>query len=138
MTIHYSHATVRSQDVDKSAAFYREVLGFEVSPLEGFDFAIAEVSTGGTMFLHIIQTGPGLDGFLGRQGQHASGRASLTSNLEHLGLNSDDAAEADALRARLDGAGHRYLERTLDQLGVRQFLFDDLDGVEIELGFPIG
>lgn len=136
MTISYSHATVRCSDVAASAAFYRDVLGFDVAPLEGFEFAIEEVSTAGQMFLHLIQMGPGLDELLGRTGEHSSGRAALTSNLEHLGLNSDDAAEADALRARLDAAGHPYAERVLAQLGVRQFLFDDPNGIELEIGFP--
>ncbi len=66
MPIHYSHATVRCADVQASAAFYRDILGFEVSPLAGFDFAIEEVRSAGNMFLHLIQVGgDGLNGLLG-------------------------------------------------------------------------
>lgn len=137
MTIRYSHATVRCADVEASAAFYRDLLGFEVSSLGGFAFEIQEVSAAGQMFLHLVQVSPGLDELLGRRGGHVEGRASLTSNLEHLGLNSDDAADADHLRARLQAAGHPFTERTLDQLGVRQFLLDDPNGIELELGFPV-
>lgn len=137
MTVHYSHATVRCADVPTAAAFYRDILGFDVAPLEGFAFAIEEVSTGGHMFLHLIQVGPGLDELLGRDGSNVTGRAALNSNLEHLGLNSDTAAEADQLRQRLDQAGHPYTERVLEQLGVRQFLFDDPSGIELEIGFPV-
>lgn len=137
MTIHYSHATVRCADVAASAAFYRDVLGLDVLPLPGFDFEIEEVHAGGKMFLHLIQVGAGLDGFLGRTGEAVAGRAALTSNLEHLGFNSDSAEEADDLRARLQEAGVQFVERTLDQLGVRQFLFDDPSGIELEFGFPM-
>ncbi|WP_026927800.1 VOC family protein [Granulicoccus phenolivorans] len=137
MPIHYSHATVRCADVQASAAFYRDILGFEVSPLAGFDFAIEEVRSAGNMFLHLIQVGDGLNGLLGRDGAAIPGRAALASNLEHLGLNSDTAAEAEQLRERLDRAGHPYTERVLEQLGVRQFLFDDPSGIELEIGFPV-
>lgn len=137
MAIGYSHATVRCGDVTASAAFYRDVLGFEVNPLDGFEFEIQEVSSAGHMFLHLVQVGEGLDRLLGRNGWHVRGRAALLSNLEHLSLAGDDPAEAQALAGRLQMAGLPFVDRTLEQLGVRQFLLDDPNGIELELSFPL-
>lgn len=137
MAIGYSHATVRCGDMVASAAFYRDVLGFEVSPLEGFEFEIQQVGSGGRMFLHLVQVGEGLDRLLGRNGWHVKGRAALLSNLEHLGLSSDDPTEAQTLKRRLQTAGLPFVDRTLDQLGVRQFLLDDPNGIELEISFPL-
>ena len=138
MTIRYSHAVVRCGDLTASGAFYRDVLGFEVSPLGGYGFEVLEVSTGGHMFLHLVQVGEELDRVLGRNGWHVRGRAALLSNIEHLALRSDDPAEADALRQRLRAAGRPFLDRPVEWLGVRQFLLDDPNGVELEIGFPLG
>lgn len=137
MTIRYSHATVRCGDITASATFYRDVLGFEVSPAEVLGVDVLDVSTGGAVFLQLVQVGEALDRALGRNGWHVRGRAALLSNIEHLGLRSDDPAEADALRARLQAAGRPFLDRPVEALGIRQFLLDDPNGIELELGFPL-
>ena len=100
MTIRYSHATVRcvtSRPRPPSTA----ISSASRSPAGGLRLRDPRGQYRRTYVLHLVQVGPGLDELLGRCGGHAEGRAALTSNLEHLGLNSDDAAEADPLRARL-------------------------------------
>lgn len=54
--------------------------------------------------------------------------------MEHVAFNGTGLAE---FRARLDKAGVTYVERTLADYGVHQLMFDDPDGVEIEVNFPL-
>ena len=137
MTIHYSHVVVRCGDLAASAAFYRDLLGFEVSPVQRDDVEVLQVIAGGQGFLYLVQVGESLDRLLGRNGWHVRGRAALLSNIEHLSLRSDDPAEADALRERLRAGGPPFIDRPVPLLGVRQFLLDDPNGVELEITFPL-
>jgi hypothetical protein len=54
--------------------------------------------------------------------------------MEHVAFNGTGLRE---FKGKLDSAGVRYLQRSLDDYGVAQFLFEDPDGVEIEVNFPL-
>lgn len=137
MSLRFSHGTVRCGDLDASAAFYRDVLGLRVRPVEDGPVRGYEVAAGGEAFLHLVEVGEALDRVLGRNGWHVRGRAALLSNLEHLAWAGDDPAQAPLLRERLRVAGILFRERTLTGPGLCQFLVDDPNGIELQISFPL-
>jgi len=133
--ITFDHYTIRAKDVDVSAKFYAEVLGLRIQKFEDFDFPFVMLFAGDQGIVHLLGTGAALDGFLGRNAPaHLSGVERRTGNLEHVAFNATDRA---GFIQRLDRAKVKYQARTLADYGVHQLLFDDPDGVEIEVNFPI-
>lgn len=131
----FDHYTVRSRDIDASARFYADVMGLRVEALDGFAFAMRLLFLGDHAIAHLLGTGAALDAFLGRSApSHAEGPARQTGNLEHMAFNGTDRVD---FIARLNKADVRFTERTLADYGVHQLMFDDPDGVEIEVNFPL-
>jgi catechol 2,3-dioxygenase-like lactoylglutathione lyase family enzyme len=131
----FDHYTLRSADVDRSAAFYQRVMGFRVEPLAGFAFPMRLLFLGDQAIVHLLGAGPALDAFLARTApSHADGPQRRTGNLEHVAFNGTGLRQ---FKDTLDAVGVRYVQRSLDDHGVAQFLFDDPDGVEIEVNFPL-
>lgn len=131
----FDHYTVRAADVDKSAAFYTEVMGFRAEKLDGFEFPMRLLFLGDQAIVHLLGTGPALDAFLTRPApSYTDGVERKTGNMEHVAFNATGLKE---FKHRLDKSGVHYEQRSLKDYGVAQFLFDDPDGVEIEVNFPI-
>lgn len=131
----FDHYTLRSSDIDATARFYADVMGFRVERLDAFAFPFRLLFLGEQAVVHLLGAGPELDDFLGRQApSHRDDAARKTGNLEHVAFNGSGLAD---FLARLDKAGVPYVERTLADYGVHQLMFDDPDGVEIEVNFPL-
>ena len=131
----FDHYTVRSRDIDASARFYADVMGLRVEALDGFAFPMRLLFLGDQAIAHLLGTGAALDAFLGRSApSHAEGPARQTGNLEHMAFNGTDRVD---FIARLNKADVRFTERSLADYGVHQLMFDDPDGVEIEVNFPL-
>lgn len=131
----FDHYTVRAADVDRSAAFYADVMGFRAEKLEGFEFPMRLLFLGEQAIVHLIGAGAGLDRFLARSApSYAGGVERKTGNMEHVAFNGTGLHD---FKKRLDKIGVSYVQRLLEDYGVAQFLFDDPDGVEIEVNFPI-
>ena len=131
----FDHYTVRSSDLDKSARFYAEILGLRVQKLDSFQFPFAMLFLGDQPVVQLLGAGPALDEFLGRSApSHGSGADRMTGNLEHVAFNGADRAD---FVARLERAAVPYRTRTLTDYNVAQLFFEDPDGVEIEVNFPI-
>lgn len=131
----FDHYTVRARDLDASARFYSEVMGMRCEAIDDFDFPIRALFSGEQAIVHLLGAGPALDGFLQRSApSHADGPARKTGNMEHVAFNGTGAQD---FIARLQQAGMPYVARPLPAHGVFQLLFDDPDGVEIEVNFPL-
>jgi len=131
----FDHYTLRSRDIDATARFYADVMGFRVERLDAFDFPFRLLFLGDQAVVHLLGAGPALDAFLGRHApSHAEGGTRKTGNLEHMAFNGTGLAD---FVARLRKAGVPWVERTLADYGVHQLMFDDPDGVEIEVNFPL-
>lgn len=131
----FDHYTLRSADVDRSARFYEQLMGFRVERLDAFAFPMRLLFLGDQALVHLLGAGPALDEFLAREApSHRSGPARRTGNLEHVAFNGSGLRE---FKEKLDAAAVPYVQRSLDDYGVAQFLFDDPDGVEIEVNFPL-
>jgi catechol 2,3-dioxygenase-like lactoylglutathione lyase family enzyme len=131
----FDHYTLRSADVDLTATFYEQVMGFRVDKLDAFAFPMRLLFLGDHAIVHLLGAGRALDEFLARAAPSYSGGADRkTGNLEHVAFNGTGLRE---FKDRLNRLGVEYIQRSLDDYGVAQFLFDDPDGVEIEVNFPL-
>lgn len=131
----FDHYTLRSADVDVTASFYEHVMGFRVEKLDAFDFPMRLLFLGDQALVHLLGAGPALDEFLARSApSYTAGVARKTGNMEHVAFNGSGLRE---FKEKLDSVGVRYVQRSLDDYGLAQFLFDDPDGVEIEVNFPL-
>ena len=117
---HLNHVALHVEDVERSVAFYRNVLGLEEIPRPAFDFPGAWLRLGDDQELHLIA---------GRQQE-----PQVRSGANHFALMVEDmdvaekvleerGAEVSARRTRPDGAFQIYLE--------------DPDGHTIEICTPV-
>lgn len=131
----FDHYTLRSADVDLTANFYERVMGFRVDKLDAFAFPMRLLFLCAQALVHLMGAGPALDEFLARSApSYAGGVERKTGNMEHVAFNGIGLRE---FKGKLDSAGVRYLQPSLDDYGVAQFLFEDPDGVEIKANFPL-
>ncbi len=124
MSIHrLNHAVLYVRDVERSAAFYRDALGFEtVSEIEG---QAAFLRAGGSTNDHdlgLFQIGP-------QAGASGAGRS--TVGLYHLAWEVDTLADLKATAARLTEAG--ALVGASDHSATKSLYGQDPDGLEFEV-----
>lgn len=115
------HVNIETDDVDRSANFYTDVLGLERGDRPEFDrpghwMYVA----GGPPVVHIITPLP--------DNQMLTG--SKDAAISHFAMRISDY---DAARERLDACGIDYRTVQVPGSGRRQFFFSDPDGVMIEL-----
>lgn len=131
----FDHYTLRSRDVDVTARFYADVMGFRIERLDMFEFPMRLLFLGDQAIVHVLGAGPALDAFLSRSAPSLrNNRARDASNLEHMAFNATGLSETIQ---RLQSSGTPFVERALADYGVVQLFFDDPDGVEIEVNFPL-
>ena len=116
MKIHeLNHVAIHVADVERSRAFYRDVLRLEPLPRPAFDFPGAWFRLGANQELHLI----------GRAGPVAPGSAN-----NHFALRVDDIAVWEKY---LQEAGADFRPRKQRPDGVWQIFLRDPDGHYLEL-----
>lgn len=116
------HVALKVKDLDRSLAFYTEVLGMKPIARPAFDFPGAWLKMGSTVF----DLGGGAFA-RDKDGSHATGSGAI----DHVSLMANDFAE---MRARLDRHGVDYRQQGNDTYW---FLFlRDPNGILIEMLFP--
>ncbi len=127
MPIHrLNHAVLYVRDVERTVAFYTDVLGFRtVNSLPGAAFLQAPASTN-DHDLGLFELGAGA-------GPSLAGRA--TVGLYHLAWEVDTLAELDRLRARLAEAG--ALVGASDHSTTKSLYAKDPDGLELEVAWVV-
>jgi len=129
--IRFDHVAITVRDMQRSVAFYRDLLGFDV-------LGQLLVNEGRTKLVYLRSGGAYVELFEYRDhdAETAVGVPDTVGGFKHLALQTDDV---DGLAARLKAAG---IEFTLDPLdaegGVRLAFFRDPDGnlLEIVSGLP--
>lgn len=109
-----NHVGLHVVDVERTRAFYRDVLGLEELPRPDFDF-------------------PGAWFALGDQELHIIGRAATGDGRFKECHYSLEVEGLDALAARLAELGHEHRGPLLRPDSARQVFVRDPDGHEIEL-----
>jgi catechol 2,3-dioxygenase-like lactoylglutathione lyase family enzyme len=114
-----NHVAIHVEDVERSCAFYRDVLKLEKLPRPAFDFPGAWFRLGAGQELHLI-------------GRSITAVPAINSN-SHFALRVDDIAAWEK-HLRQTGAEHR--PRKLRPDGASQIFLRDPDGHFIELFTP--
>lgn len=132
-----AHFSIRTNDVERTCAFYERILGFRRGYRPPFDFPGAWLYMGndesdyGTV--HIIGVDPanaaGLSAYLGDKALAASG----TGMLDHIAFL---ATGVQQMWATLRAEGIPWRDRTVPGLGLHQVFIEDPSGVTIELNYP--
>ena len=114
------HVNVETDNVDRSAKFYRDVIGLKEGPRPDFDRPGFWMYAGNKPVVHIIKTDPNNKMLTG----------SKDASISHFALQIKNINNA---RDHLDSMGVKY--RTLDVPGskVSQLFLEDPEGVLIEL-----
>jgi glyoxylase I family protein len=135
------HLRLAVTDVQRSVAFYTEVLGFEVAldapppPDDEHHEALADSLQGGVILMH--------DGmFIGLRpvdAERAGDRFDpLRVGLDHLSFSVPSRADLDAATRLLDERGVEHGPiRQLVSLGLSFLAFFDPDGIALELTAPL-
>jgi catechol 2,3-dioxygenase-like lactoylglutathione lyase family enzyme len=111
------HVNIRTTDLEKTRAFFTEVLGLTVGWRPDFSFGGAWLYAGGRDVVHLVAV-------------TRAGGASKGSSLDHFAFAIDDYDEA---RRRLDAAGISYDAGASPSGGIRQLFVTELNGVTFEL-----
>lgn len=132
------HYSVRTGDLDASRAFYTGILGLREGYRPPFKFPGIWLYAGGGEadfgVVHIIgidrNDAQSLKDYLGDKDEAA---LHGTGAVDHVAFLASDLA---TMRARLNGAGVAYTERTVPSLGLYQLFLTDPSGVTIEMNYP--
>lgn len=112
------HCTILTDDVERTVAFYADLLGLRAGARPPFAFPGAWLYVGDRAVLHVIG---------GRK------PAELTAGvIDHVAFSAEGLA---ATAAKLDARGLRYDCRRLPGDGTWQLFFHDPSGVRVELDF---
>jgi catechol 2,3-dioxygenase-like lactoylglutathione lyase family enzyme len=111
------HVNIRTAELDRTRAFFRDVLGLTEGWRPPFPFNGAWLYAGGRDVVHLVE--------VERPAQPSAG-----SSLDHFAFATDDYE--DAIR-RLDAAGATYRTTTTPGTTTRQIFVTELNGVTIEL-----
>lgn len=120
MPVHrIDHVTINSADIDKTCAFYSDVLGFEVQKRTYKSFTGAWLYLDGHPYVHVIA----------RRVQQAPETRGL---VDHFALAATDVP---GTRAHLTKAGVPFRENPLPDFKLHQIVVQDPDGNKVELNF---
>lgn len=124
-----NHYTIRAKDLEKTRAFYVDVLGLpegERPPLgfPGYWLYVGDVPT-----VHLMGDRGARDA---KYGPREPGQTGL---LDHIAFSCTGLAE---MKARLAEHGIDYEERVIPRDRQTQLFFHDPDGVAVELNYPPG
>jgi len=117
----FQHVNTRSADVDRTCAFYVDVIGLTVGDRPPFSFKGYWLYLGSQAVLHLVQRPP--------EDRHYEG----TGNLDHVAFQARDY---EGMRQRLVDRGLVFREAIVPRDGTRQIFVKDPDGLTIELNFP--
>ncbi len=112
------HFTINTTDLQRSVAFYTDVLGLRAGDRPAFDFPGAWLYCGDRPVVHLI----------GRDGPAQMG----TGTLDHVAFRANDV---QTYRERLLRREAAFTERDVPGMPLHQVILEDPNGVTIELNF---
>lgn len=115
-----NHFTIVTDDVERTAAFFIEALGFERGTVPALDFPVVWLYCNGAAAIHVVD----------RSRPEISG----TGRIDHFGFEASDYA---GMKAKLDAYGAELVEQTLPAIGLHQIFAQSPEGVWIELNFDL-
>ncbi len=114
------HVNITTTDLDKSVAFYVEILGLKLGERPPFDFPGAWLYAGSAPIVHLVVGKP-------QTPRH-------TGPIDHVALRGYDFL---GLKERLRDQSIDYEERDIPDSDLHQIFVYDPDGVKVEINFSI-
>ena len=129
---HLEHFLIQTADLEKTKAWYVDVLGMRVGPHPDFKFPVYWLYLGDTDVLHITEGGTAVSEnrkqYLGQQSTVTQG----SGVVDHVAFRATGLLD---MIARLDKKGVDFKERQVNNQGLYQLFLLDPNGVKIELNF---
>jgi catechol 2,3-dioxygenase-like lactoylglutathione lyase family enzyme len=120
MPIHkIHHITINATDLDKTCAFYGDVLGFRVEKREGRGMTGAWLFLGDHPFVHLAARRP-------------EQTPDTIGIVDHFALEATDIAD---MRQRLNRGSVPFRENPVPELAFHQLIVHDPNGIKVELYF---
>jgi catechol 2,3-dioxygenase-like lactoylglutathione lyase family enzyme len=124
------HFTIEPSDLERTKAFYVDVLGLDIGERPPLDFPGYWLYSGGIATVHLMGTRQPREGIVVRGTEK---KYEDTGRLDHIAFAASDVAE---VRNRLKAKNVTYREQIVPRSGDTQIFLYDPDGVGVELNFP--
>jgi catechol 2,3-dioxygenase-like lactoylglutathione lyase family enzyme len=118
-----NHVTVRTDDLEATRDFYRDVLGLTVGPRPPLTFPGYWLYCGEQAAVHLVPQRNAIGG----------GSGETTGNFDHVAFTADNF---DGMRRHLAERGIAFREQDVPGARIRQLFLQDPNKVMIELNFP--
>ncbi len=129
---HIEHFLLQTADMEKTRAWYVDVLGMHVGPSPDFKFPVFWLYLGDKDVVHVTEGGKNVSDnrrkYVGQESQATSGSGAI----DHLAFRATGLRE---MMAHLRKLGVDFKQRRVDDQGLYQLFMLDPNGVKIELNF---
>jgi catechol 2,3-dioxygenase-like lactoylglutathione lyase family enzyme len=120
-----NHMTVRTDDLEGTRDFYKDLLGLKNGPRPPLGFPGFWLYAGDDPVVHLVPKSNGIGG----------GPSADTGNFDHVAFTAEGF---DAMRESLRRRGIKFHEQQVPATPIRQIFLEDPNRVMIELNFPTG
>ena len=129
---HIEHFLLQTADMEKTRAWYVDVLGMRVGPSPDFKFPVFWLYLGDKDIVHVTEGGKGVSEnrkkYVGQQSDAVSG----TGVVDHIAFRATGLRE---MIAHLKSLKVDFKQRQVDDQGLYQLFMFDPNGVKIELNY---
>lgn len=119
----FDHYNLNCADLERTRAFYCDVLGFTTGPRPPIDLPGYWLYLGGLPQIHLIE-----------RTSQAAALPTTSGALDHVAFR---LTEPEAMIARLKAHGVVYRDRLFADVGIRQIVVHDPNGLKIELNVVV-
>ena len=130
---HIEHFLLQTADMEKTRAWYVDVLGMRVGPSPDFKFPVFWLYLGDQDVVHVTEGGRNVSEnrkrYVGQESQSTQGSGAI----DHLAFRASGLRE---MMAHLKSLGVDFKQRRVDDQGLYQLFMFDPNGVKIELNYP--
>jgi catechol 2,3-dioxygenase-like lactoylglutathione lyase family enzyme len=129
---HIEHFLLQTADMEKTRAWYVNVLGMRVGSNPDFKFPVFWLYLGDKDVVHVTEGGAKVSEnrkrYVGQESQVTTGSGAV----DHIAFRATGLRD---MIARLEGLGVDFKQRQVDDQGLYQLFMFDPNGVKIELNY---
>ena len=130
---HIEHFLLQTADMEKTRAWYVDVLGMRVGPNPDFKFPVFWLYLGDRDVVHVTEGGAAVSEnrrrYVGQESQATSGSGAV----DHIAFRATGLRQ---MIAHLEALGVEFKQRQVNDQGLYQLFMFDPNGVKIELNYP--
>lgn len=128
------HYAIRTDNLEPTRDFYRDVIGFTEGPRPDFGFPGHWLYLNDVPVIHLIYydhnaDGSKFDGIMGRRDKYAEDG---TGSIDHVAFRATDF---EGMRERFKSLNVKTKENYIPDFDLNQIFIDDPNGVTVELNF---